>query len=78
MREPKETNRPAGQRGFTLTEMLIATLVVLVGLVAVAQLVPISSTRTAEIAAAVGVARNRRWGRTTQQGSNCGASELPA
>jgi len=42
MREPKETNRPAGQRGFTLTEMLIATLVVLVGLVAVAQLVPAS------------------------------------
>ena len=43
MREPKETNRrPTGQRGFTLTEMLIATLVVLVGLVAVAQLVPAS------------------------------------
>ena len=31
-----------GQRGFTLTEMLIATVVVLVGLVAVAQLVPTS------------------------------------
>ena len=30
------------QRGFTLTEMLIATVVVLVGLVAVAQLVPTS------------------------------------
>lgn len=42
MREPTETNRPTGQRGFTLTEMLVATLVVLVGLVAVAQLVPAS------------------------------------
>ena len=42
MSEPKGTNRPTGQRGFTLTEMLIATLVVLVGLVAVAQLVPAS------------------------------------
>ncbi len=31
-----------GQRGFTLTEMLIATVVVLAGLVAVAQLVPTS------------------------------------
>jgi len=31
-----------GQRGFTLTEMLVATVVVLVGLVAVAQLVPTS------------------------------------
>lgn len=31
-----------GERGFTLTEMLIATVVVLVGLVAVAQLVPTS------------------------------------
>ena len=31
-----------GQRGFTLIEMLIATVVVLVGLVAVAQLVPTS------------------------------------
>ncbi len=30
------------QRGFTLTEMLIATVIVLVGLVAVAQLVPTS------------------------------------
>ena len=34
--------RFASQRGFTLTEMLIATVVVLVGLVAVAQLVPSS------------------------------------
>jgi prepilin-type N-terminal cleavage/methylation domain-containing protein len=31
-----------GQRGFTLTELLIATVIVLVGLVAVAQLVPVS------------------------------------
>lgn len=38
---PKDT-RKSGQRGFTLTEMLIATVVVLVGLVAVAQLVPTS------------------------------------
>lgn len=42
MRKPKETNRRTGQRGFTLTELLIATVVVLVGLVAVAQLVPAS------------------------------------
>jgi prepilin-type N-terminal cleavage/methylation domain-containing protein len=34
--------RRAGERGFTLVEMLIATLVVVVGLVAVAQLVPTS------------------------------------
>jgi prepilin-type N-terminal cleavage/methylation domain-containing protein len=32
----------SGERGFTLTEMLIATVVVMVGLVAVAQLVPTS------------------------------------
>jgi len=32
----------SGERGFTLTEMLIATLIVVVGLVAVAQLVPMS------------------------------------
>ena len=42
MREPTAKNRLTGQRGFTLTEMLVATLVVLVGLVAVAQLVPAS------------------------------------
>jgi prepilin-type N-terminal cleavage/methylation domain-containing protein len=42
MRKPHEMNRQARQHGFTLTEMLIATLVVLVGLVAVAQLVPAS------------------------------------
>jgi len=42
MRKRKETNRHTGQRGFTLTELLIATVVVLVGLVAVAQLVPAS------------------------------------
>jgi prepilin-type N-terminal cleavage/methylation domain-containing protein len=34
--------RNKGQSGFTLVEMLIATVVVLVGLVAVAQLVPMS------------------------------------
>jgi len=38
----KLTNRRYGQRGFTLTEMLIAVVVVLFGLVAVAQLVPTS------------------------------------
>ena len=42
MRKPKETNGPREERGFTLTEMLIATIIVLVGLVAVAQLVPAS------------------------------------
>jgi prepilin-type N-terminal cleavage/methylation domain-containing protein len=36
------TNRWQAQRGFTLVEMLVATVVVLVGLVAVAQLVPSS------------------------------------
>ena len=36
----KKGARWSGQRGFTLVEMLIATVVVLVGLVAVAQLVP--------------------------------------
>jgi len=41
MRKPKETGRPC-ERGFTLAEMLIATIIVLVGLVAVAQLVPAS------------------------------------
>jgi len=35
-------NGPAGERGFTLVEMLMATVIVLVGLVAVAQLVPAS------------------------------------
>jgi prepilin-type N-terminal cleavage/methylation domain-containing protein len=34
--------RRGGERGFTLVEMLIATLVVVIGLVAVAQLVPTS------------------------------------
>jgi prepilin-type N-terminal cleavage/methylation domain-containing protein len=33
---------PARERGFTLVEMLMATVIVLVGLVAVAQLVPAS------------------------------------
>ena len=37
-----DSKRRSGERGFTLTEMLIATVVVLVGLVAVAQLVPTS------------------------------------
>jgi prepilin-type N-terminal cleavage/methylation domain-containing protein len=39
---PKPPIRRHGQRGFTLTEMLIATVIVLFGLVAVAQLVPTS------------------------------------
>jgi prepilin-type N-terminal cleavage/methylation domain-containing protein len=34
--------RRDGQRGFTLMEMLMATVIILVGLVAVAQLVPVS------------------------------------
>lgn len=34
--------RRRGERGFTLTEMLMATVIVVVGLVAVAQLVPMS------------------------------------
>lgn len=38
----KSGSARARQRGFTLAEMLIATLVVIVGLVAVAQLVPTS------------------------------------
>lgn len=38
----KLANRPANQRGFTLVEMLVATVIVIVGLVAVAQLVPSS------------------------------------
>ncbi|MGB7848917.1 MAG: prepilin-type N-terminal cleavage/methylation domain-containing protein [Candidatus Acidiferrum sp.] len=38
----KFTNRCIRQQGFTLVEMLIATVILLVGLVAVAQLVPIS------------------------------------
>jgi prepilin-type N-terminal cleavage/methylation domain-containing protein len=42
MKRLKKTNRDAGGHGFTLTEVLIATVVVLVGLVAVAQLVPAS------------------------------------
>jgi len=38
----KFATRPTTQRGFTLVEMLIATAIVIVGLVAVAQLVPTS------------------------------------
>jgi prepilin-type N-terminal cleavage/methylation domain-containing protein len=38
----KFAGRRNGQHGFTLVEMLIATLIVIVGLVAVAQLVPVS------------------------------------
>jgi prepilin-type N-terminal cleavage/methylation domain-containing protein len=38
----RATNKTNGQRGFTLVEMLIATIIVIVGLVAVAQLVPTS------------------------------------
>ena len=38
----KHGRRFAGQRGFTLVEMLMATAIVIVGLVAVAQLVPAS------------------------------------
>ncbi|MGB7731580.1 MAG: prepilin-type N-terminal cleavage/methylation domain-containing protein [Candidatus Acidiferrum sp.] len=38
----KHGKRFAGQRGFTLVEMLMATAIVIVGLVAVAQLVPAS------------------------------------
>ena len=41
VRERKDGRR-SGERGFTLTEMLIATVVVMVSLVAVAQLVPTS------------------------------------
>jgi prepilin-type N-terminal cleavage/methylation domain-containing protein len=40
--ERKIAGRRKSQQGFTLVEMLIATVVVLVGLVAVAQLVPVS------------------------------------
>lgn len=36
-----------GERGFTLTEMLIATVIVVIGLVAVAQLVPTSMMQNA-------------------------------
>lgn len=42
MRRLTKTIRHRAQRGFTLTEMLIATMIILVGLVAVAQLVPAS------------------------------------
>jgi prepilin-type N-terminal cleavage/methylation domain-containing protein len=42
MQGPERMNGPAGERGFTLVEMLMATVIVLVGLVAVAQLVPAS------------------------------------
>lgn len=41
-REVKHAKRRNQQRGFTLIEMLMATLIVIVGLVAVAQLVPSS------------------------------------
>jgi prepilin-type N-terminal cleavage/methylation domain-containing protein len=37
-----EASRGSGERGFTLIEMLFATVIVVVGLVAVAQLVPAS------------------------------------
>jgi len=40
MKRPSNSRNP--ERGFTLTELLIATAIVLVGLVAVAQLVPAS------------------------------------
>lgn len=36
------TTRPEGQRGFSILEMMLATIVLLVGLVAIAQLVPAS------------------------------------
>jgi prepilin-type N-terminal cleavage/methylation domain-containing protein len=42
MKRRERMNGPAGERGFTLVEMLMATVIVLVGLVAVAQLVPAS------------------------------------
>jgi prepilin-type N-terminal cleavage/methylation domain-containing protein len=38
----KRSNSRNGERGFTLTELLIATAIILVGLVAVAELVPAS------------------------------------
>ncbi len=41
-RNPITTARFGGEQGFTLIEMLIATVIVVVGLVAVAQLVPTS------------------------------------
>jgi prepilin-type N-terminal cleavage/methylation domain-containing protein len=41
-RRRKFATGPNSQRGFTLVEMLIATVIVIVGLVAVAQLVPVS------------------------------------
>src|ERR1700741_1539707 len=42
MKGRKRMDWPAGERGFTLVEMLMATMIVLVGLVAVGQLVPAS------------------------------------
>jgi len=39
----RRRNSGNAERGFTLTEMLIATAIILVGLVAVAQLVPASA-----------------------------------
>ena len=42
MKGRQRMNGLAGERGFTLVEMLMATVIVLVGLVAVAQLVPAS------------------------------------
>jgi prepilin-type N-terminal cleavage/methylation domain-containing protein len=41
---PQGTSRGSGERGFTLMEVLVATVILLVGMVAVAQLVPISLT----------------------------------
>src|SRR5262249_60114076 len=41
MRRPKKI-APQAERGFTLIEALLATIVMLVGMVAVAQLVPVS------------------------------------
>ena len=43
----KSPTRRRNERGFTLTEMLIATVIVIFGLVAVAQLVPASVTLSA-------------------------------
>jgi prepilin-type N-terminal cleavage/methylation domain-containing protein len=39
---PMAAAHPGGERGFTLIEMLIATVIIVIGLVAVAQLVPTS------------------------------------
>ena len=42
--QPELNTRGAGQSGFTLIEALLATIVMMVGIVAVAQLVPVSLT----------------------------------